>query len=202
MVNHAANDAHWEKKLRIRTAAARHEKKDDHHSPYEPTSYAVLERLAASGEIGRGDVLIDYGCGKGRVSLFLSYAAGCCSIGIEYDSALHAAAQENRAACPCSDRVSFILSPAEAYTVTTENRFYFFNPFSENILRAVLGRIRKSWYENPREIRLFFYYTQDAWLDFLSQQDALEFSGEIDCRDLFHNDDPREKIMIYQMLPV
>ena len=33
---------------------------------------AVLERIANSGLISKKDVLLDYGCGKGRVDFFLT----------------------------------------------------------------------------------------------------------------------------------
>lgn len=39
----------------------------------EPTPYCVLERLANSGLIRKKDVVLDYGCGKGRVDFFLYY---------------------------------------------------------------------------------------------------------------------------------
>ena len=186
MVDHAANDARWEKKLRICTAAAQYEKKDGHHSPYEPTNYAVLERLAASGQILRSDTLIDYGCGKGRVGFFLSHALGCRTIGVEYDERLHAAALENLRSYSgrSAASVSFVHASAESYVIEDANCFYFFNPFSEHILRAVLGRIRESWYANPREMKLFFYYTQDAYLNCLMEQDALDFAGDPDIRFL------------------
>lgn len=46
---------------------------DQYRYPYEPTPYCVLERLANSGWIRKGNTLLDYGCGKGRVDFFLSY---------------------------------------------------------------------------------------------------------------------------------
>lgn len=203
MIDHAANDARWEKKLHIRTAAAQYEKQDNHHSPYEPTSYAVLERLAESGWIVREDRVIDYGCGKGRVSFYLNHALGCNTIGVEYDAGLHAAAMENLSAYAGRKSggagISFVHAAAENYEVGSANCFYFFNPFSEHILQAVLGRIQESWYDSPREMKLFFYYTQDSYLSVLSHRDKLEFAAEIDCRDLFHNPDPREKILVYTM---
>ena len=202
MTDHAAINARWEKKLRIRTGAASHEKQDDHHSPYEPTSYAVLERLAGSGWIGRDDTVVDYGCGKGRVGFFLNYALGCRTVGVEYDERLHAAALENlKSYSGRADGISFALTSAENYKIGDANCFYFFNPFSASILQAVLGRIREGWYENLREIKLFFYYTQDAYLDCLARQDDLDFAGEVDCRDLFHNENSMERILIYRMNP-
>ena len=201
MTDHAAVNARWEKKLRIRTAAARHEKQDSHHSPYEPTGYAVLERLAGSGWIRREDIVVDYGCGKGRVDICLNYLLGCRTVGVEYDERLYLAALENLRSCGEKDGISFVHASAEDYKVGDANCFYFFNPFSVSILQAVLGRIRESWYENPREMKLFFYYTQPAYLDCLVRQDDLDFAGEIDCRDLFHSGNPMEKILIYKMNP-
>ena len=55
------------------------------------------------------------------------------------------------------NRTSFILSSAENYELPSEvDRCYFFNPFSVEILHSVLARIYESYYENPREILLFF----------------------------------------------
>lgn len=49
---------------------------DQYRYPYEPTPYSVLERLANTGYIRKGNTLLDYGCGKGRVDFFLSYQTG------------------------------------------------------------------------------------------------------------------------------
>ena len=196
-------DGKWEKKLGISTCAAAFEKDDKNHSRYEPTSYAVLERLAKSGFIGRDDVLVDYGCGKGRVGFYMNYVLGCRCIGVECDEGLCLAARENAASyAGRRGGVEFVCANAEGWAVPPEaNCFYFFNPFSAQILQSVLGRIREGWYENPREMKLFFYYTQDAYLDCLSQQDDLSFAGEIDCRNLFPGNNPMEKILVYKMNP-
>ena len=42
-----------------------------------------------------------------------------------------------------------------------------------------------SWYEVPREIRLFFYYPSDEYLTYLMTVDELMFVDEIPCMDLF-----------------
>lgn len=192
----------WDKKLNIRTSADHFEKEDSSHSRYEPSSYAVLERLAASGYIRRENTLVDYGCGRGRVGFFLSHATGCRSIGVEYNPALFADAQANLAAFSGRGaRISFVCASAESYVPAGADCFYFFNPFSVQILRAVLGRILDCYYENPRPMRLFVYYALDEWISQLMSESCLQFAGEIDCRDLFHNDDPREKILIFELQP-
>jgi hypothetical protein len=67
------------------------------------------------------------------------------------------------------------------------------------ILRKVLARILKSYYENPREILLFFYYPADEYIACLMTLEELEFYDEIDCGDLFSGSDPRERILIFQL---
>lgn len=194
-------DAQWERKLGIQTAAAAFEKDDNHHSRYEPTSYAVLQRLAGSGYIQKNSVLVDYGCGKGRVGFFLNYITGCRTIGVEYDEKLFEEAEENHRNYTGGNRadcsVHFTCVPAERYHVQDADSFYFFNPFSVNILRCVLERIFESYYENPREMKLYFYYALDEYRSFLMTDDRLRLMDEIECGDLFHNSDPKEKILVY-----
>ena len=63
----------WDKLLKIKTSGRDDTKSDCFRYPYEPTPYCVLERLANSGLIQEGDVILDYGCGKGRVGFFLAH---------------------------------------------------------------------------------------------------------------------------------
>ena len=42
------------------------------------------------------NVLVDYGCGAGRVDLFFSAETGCRSVGIDYDEKLIRKAESNQ----------------------------------------------------------------------------------------------------------
>ena len=100
---------------------------------------------------------------------------------------------------PILTAADFVLTGAEAYEVPKEvNRCYFFNPFSVEILHKVMARILDSWYEDPREIFLFFYYPDDAYIAYLMTVEELEFYDEIPCDDLFPGD-PRERVLIFQL---
>ena len=81
----ANSEYNWDKLLRIATCGRDETNADAYHHPYEPTPYSVLERMADSGFFGREDVVLDYGCGKGRVGFFLSHRTQARTIGIEYD---------------------------------------------------------------------------------------------------------------------
>lgn len=190
----------WEKKLNIKTLSSRHKKDDGNHSRYEPTPYSVLERLSKSGLISETDVLVDYGSGKGRVGFFLSFICGLKSIGVEYDPVMYDFAVQNLLNYEGRrDRVAFVLESAENYKVSYANLFYFFNPFSVRILKSVIRRILESYYENPRRMLLFFYYALDSYLTELMNEPLFTYEGEIDMRDLFHNEDEKEKILIFSL---
>ena len=194
------NENKWDKLLRIRTSGRDDSRSDQYRYPYEPTPYSVLERLAFSGYIGKKNTLVDYGCGKGRVNFFLSYQTRCRSIGIEYDERILETALENQKSAVSAGRVKLVLQNAETYVVPeTADRFYFFNPFSVEILRSVLERIRESYYEQPREMMLFFYYPSDEYVSHLMTMDELTFVDEINCRDLFDGENSRERILVFQI---
>ena len=193
------NEEKWDRLLQIRTSGRDDSHADQYRYPYEPTPYCVLERLADSGYLRKGNTLLDYGCGKGRVEFFLSWQTRCRSIGIEYDERIYEKAAENQKRAAAAGRVIFELANAEQFQVPEEaDRIYFFNPFSLEILQKVISRIIASYYAAPREILLFFYYPSDEYISFLMTVDELTFSDEIDCGDLFQEKDPRERIVIFE----
>ena len=190
----------WDKLLQIKSTGRDDSHADRFHHPYEPTPYSVLERLANKGFIGKRDVVLDYGCGKGRVDFFLSYQTKARTIGIEYDERIYQSAMNNRKTAVSGNRTEFALANAETYIVPPQvSRCYFFNPFSVEILHKAMARIMESYYENPREILLFFYYPSDEYRSYLMTVDEVEFFAEIACGDLFQGNDPREQILVFKL---
>ena len=191
----------WDRLLRIRTTGRDDSRADQYRYPYEPTPYSVLERLAGAGYIRKGNTLLDYGCGKGRVDFFLAGQTRCRAIGVEYDARIYEKASENQKTAVSAGRTVFMRMAAEDYPVPGEvDRIYFFNPFSLEILRKVMGRILESYYETQREILFFFYYPSDEYLSFLMMEPMLQFQDEIDCQDLFDGGDPRERTLIFELV--
>lgn len=192
-------ETEWDKLLRIKTSGRDDSHADQYRYPYEPTPYSVLERLASSEYIGKSNILLDYGCGKGRVSFFLAYQCKCKSIGIEYDGRIYEGAVRNKESAVSGKRVELIHTNAETFEIEDADRIFFFNPFSVEILKSVMHRIKESWYGNPRQILLLFYYIQDEYVSYLMAMDELMLVDEIDCRDLFEGVNPRERIMVFEM---
>lgn len=194
------NEIRWDKLLHIQTMGRDDSNSDQYRYPYEPTPYSVLECLANTGYIRKNNTLLDYGCGKGRVDFFLSYQTRCRSIGIEYDERIYQKAVENKDKAVSGGRTSMELANAEIFAVPENaDRMYFFNSFSVEILEKVMARILESYYQNPRAIQLFFYYPSDEYISYLMTIDELMFVDEISCNDLFPGQDPRERIVIFEM---
>lgn len=191
-------DREWDRRLHVRTCG-REDEANANYAPYEPTPYAVLQRLADSGCIKRRSRLLDYGCGKGRVAVFMAATVGCRVTGIDQSQKLIDIAVENRRASRTGDRVTLRQALAEQYPVTDEDAFFFFNPFSEKVFEGVLRRLCASCRENPRPMALFCYYPSEAYVAALEAEPMATYADTIDCGDLFNGNDPRERIEIYRL---
>lgn len=193
------NEFRWDQKLNIKTTGRDDSHADNTHHPYEPTPYSVLQRLAESGYINKSDKVVDYGCGKGRVGFFLENEIGCKVTGIEFDRHIYKQAIKNLESFRRSADIEFLCENAEKYKPDEQNVFFFFNPFSVSLLQIVIGQIISSFYENPRNMKLFFYYPSDAYISYLMSVDELNFADEIDCSDLFDTNKQRERIVVFEI---
>ena len=189
-----------DKQLKIQTTGRDDSKEDTYHHPYEPTPYSVLERLVESEYVTKDNILVDYGCGKGRVDFYLSSQIGCKTIGIDFDERMIKKALENSKSFVGKLKPEFQCISAESYEVGNGDCFYFFNPFPIEILRSVLGKLLESYYENPRLMTLFFYYPDKEYVAYLMTKDELMFVDEIDCMDLFEGENKRERILIFEIM--
>ena len=190
----------WDTQLNIDTEGLDERLADWHHFRYEPTPYEVLERILDSGLIHEKNHVLDMGCGKGRVSFFLAQTIGCRTTGVDFDPNMIEMAEINRKNVQHPELIQFVCAKAEEYEITDEDCFYFFNPFSEKILRSAIGRILDSWYQNHRPMKLFFYYPSHDVLSYLMTLDELIFLDEIDCEDLYEEPDVRERVMVFETI--
>lgn len=193
-------------KLHIDTVGRNDSFSTDHLYPYEPTSYHVLDRLIESGYITGTDQVLDYGCGKGRVPIYLNHKLGCRTIGVELvdgffdDAVKNSERYKKSASLVAVDDISLLHLSAQKYDIPSSvNRFFFFNPFSVAVFKGVMGKVIESYYEKERRMILFFYYPQDEYIAYLSGIDEVMFVDEIDCTDLFSEKDDRNRIMIYEL---
>lgn len=190
----------WDKLLHIKTTGRDDTISDLVRYPYEPTDYAVLEQLANSGYIGKSNTVVDYGCGKGRVSFFLTSQTKCRAIGVEYNPRLYERACANQESAQRGNRVTLLQQDAVNFDVPQQvDRCFFFNPFAVEILSTVLDNLQKSCQKSPRDILLIFYYPSPAYTEYLSRLSQLTLIDTMDCRPGAKYRDPREKLLVFRL---
>lgn len=185
-------------KLHIQTTGRNDKYSDHHHYPYEPTAYSVLDKLVDTGYITRSDVLLDYGCGMGRVPIYLREKVGCKGYGVELVKHFYSIACKNKKSYIHGADVEFIHGKAEKYQLKDDvTACFFFNPFDISILRGVVQQIKKSYEEHPRKIKMYFYYPQDEYVTFLLSIPEFELAGEVDCGGSAALEEVRNRIIIF-----
>jgi SAM-dependent methyltransferase len=77
--------------------------------PYVPTPPDVVETMLKLGEVAKGDILYDLGCGDGRIVVMAAQKFGIArGTGIDIDPDRIREAQENARQAGVADRVRFI----------------------------------------------------------------------------------------------
>lgn len=195
-------DLGWDVKLNISTESFDYSAEDADNYGYDPTPYVVLEELVQLDILKKDDVIVDYGCGKGRISFFINSQIGCEVIGIDHSRNLIEDACENlKSYGGCGD-IIFIRSRAEDYVPDTANRFYFFNPFSTKVFREVLKRIEESFEKNPREILIFFYYSTIEYKLYLPTEPRLELVKSLHFTQEKINCSQSAKLDVFRFRPL
>ena len=145
-------------KLKIHTRGSDYSIMDTENYGYDPTPYAALKKPAESGEVTKEDTLVDFGCGKGRVGIYLHEHIGCKIIGVDYSWKRIDEAQENLKRYGETDEICFVHASAEQFDPGEGTCFYFFNPFALQVFEAMIRSIAKVQHETGKNMKIFFYY--------------------------------------------
>lgn len=175
-----------------------------HYNRYEATPYLALDELFNDYELANKDRVVDFGCGKGRLSFYLHHRFRSASIGIEMNGRLYQDACNNlnsylNNAKQSSHGIEFENCLAQDYVVKPEdNRFYFFNPFSTQIFMKVVDNILRSVEWHKRTIDLILYYPTTDYIQFLETRTNFEFMKEVKVQGLYeHNEN--ERFLIFRL---
>ncbi|NLI60444.1 MAG: methyltransferase [Clostridiales bacterium] len=192
-----------DRSLSIRTTGIREWQSGEvHYNRYEPTPYAALDRLFQNYNMGQDARVVDFGCGRGRVAFYIHKRFGIPVTGIEVNDKTYEEAISNKTAYRAKAKhikapIRFEYGHAEDYQVkSTDNRFYFFNPFSIKIFRKVVGNILESVRENPRSVDLIIYYPTAQYKQFLKKDTPFELINKVRIPKAL---DKKEKFLIYRL---
>ena len=129
----------------------------NHAENYQGANYFLLEKVFLwLQNINANSNIIDYGCGKGRVLIVAAFYGFNKITGIDFAKELCEEAQKN--IIPLQQyfpqkRFDVIHADAVDYQIEDDmNVFFFFNPFDEVVMLAVVKNILLSLKKNPREV--------------------------------------------------
>ena len=150
---------------------------------YQPSRVIPLKKLfnKIKPHIPDNSVLVDFGCGKGRV-LLIAKSFGFSEVrGIEFASELCTIARKNCSVfetntgsnTPCriieADVTNYAINPEE-------NVFFLFNPFDEEVLQKVVSGISNSLKARHRKVLIIYHFPKfinvfDRSMDYVRLQD-------------------------------
>lgn len=174
-----------------------------HYHRYEPTPYFALEELLAHYEITENDHIVDFGCGMGRLNFFLHHKTGASVVGIDMNEQFIRESLKNyknyqKKYKIKEDILQFHCCYAEKYRIQpTENKFYFFNPFSIPIFIKVLNNIFTSVEHSKRIVDVILYYPSDDYQFYLEHHTPFQLVKEIPIPHLYEKN-PQERFLIYR----
>jgi len=76
--------------------------------PYVPTPPDVVEAMLKLGDVKKGDVLFDLGCGDGRIVIMAAQKFGATGTGVDIDPERIKEANDNARQAGVTDRVHFL----------------------------------------------------------------------------------------------
>lgn len=174
-----------------------------HYNRYEATPYEALEHLFQAYRFRKGDRVVDFGCGRGRVTFSIHNRFHVPVVGIEAHDRTYEEALANKSSYrfkakrnPAPIKLKYGL--AEHYKVKpSDNRFYFFNPFSHRVFQKVMGNIMKSVEETPRHVDVILYYPLPEYKHVLGNHN-LKVINRITIPNA---EDALDKFLIYRFSP-
>ncbi len=131
-----------------------------HATLYMPVSFTLLEEIFNQIPITSRNHFLDMGCGKGRALCIAAHAGFKQVTGIDFSKDLCDSAKENLA-------ITVKKISTFSFKVINNDAFYFeipddvdciffFNPFDEIIMSAVVNNIFESLQNNPRKINIIY----------------------------------------------
>ncbi|MFS0690886.1 class I SAM-dependent methyltransferase [Sporosarcina sp. 179-K 8C2 HS] len=199
------NEKEYDNLLRIKTGGTLELlSQSAHYNRYEATPYEALDELFETYKLHQSDGFVDFGCGKARVSFYVHHHFGASVTGIEMNGQLYEDAIENlvkyrRKAKFRGGAIRFERCFAETYEIDpSENKFYFFNPFSIQIFMTVIRNILLSAERVARPVDIILYYPTAEYVQFMDNQTPFELWKEVKV-DRLYDKNENERFLIYRL---
>lgn len=171
----------------------------------ESSSYADLDRFIAEYDWRENSQLVDFGSGKGRIVFYLNHQKGIPATGIEVNKVAYYHLVQNlidyrEQFGKKENDITLLEVKAEDYEIkSSDDLFYFFNPFTVNIFKKVVANIEQSLQEHPRIADIVLYYPNISYEYFLDKDTSFNHIQKIKNKKYFLNN--RESFVVYRYYP-
>lgn len=176
----------YDQQLHIRTVGIREwGRKEKQYNRYEATPYKALDKFFDVYTLNKNDRVVDFGCGRGRVTFYIHDRFHVPVTGVEandktFEEALMNKQSYRRKREHIEAPILLEFALAEQYPIYEEdNCFYFFNPFSHKIFKQVVRNILKSVEEHPREVDIILYYPLEEFTFFLNRETPFDMLNQV-----------------------
>jgi precorrin-6B methylase 2 len=171
-----AEDRVWEYRLGIETRAPGGFD-DVEHRGYDTIPYRVIFTIFNRLMLGPQDVLVDIGCGRGRVLCCAARYGIAQVIGVDDVAPLAAAAQRNLSMLrKCSNIHSRVIcGKAQKVDYSNVTAVYMYNPFGASTTREVMKVMAEHLARKPHPVRIAYVNPR--------QETVLAEAGWLECYD-------------------
>ena len=194
----------YDKMLNISTTGLRSWGRKSLYNRTESTPYLALESLIDNYDFSESDSLVDFGAGKGRVSIYLYDKCGISVTGVEINELTYVDLCDNIQSYFSSHgetqgaELTATKEYAEQYEIQAkDNKFFFFNPFDVVIFKKVINNIISDAINNNKQVDIILYYKVDKYVDFL-ESTRFKLHKKIKVKGSIF---PSEKILVYRLKP-
>ena len=202
IINRIFTNKKYDKKFNINTTGTRNWDKSNLYHRTESTPYLALDNLVEEYRVNQDDHLVDFGAGRGRVSIYLFEKWNIPVKGIEINDFTYVEFAENISNYLSKHRnnndLNITKEYAENYKITDkENKFFFFNPFNVSIFEKVINNILANAIKNNKEVEIILYYPTIEYKSFLEETPFILIQ-EIKTKNAIF---PNERFAIYKYTP-
>jgi predicted RNA methylase len=151
-----ACDFLWERKLNIRTTGGAPSPHPDARH-YGCLAYDTYFRIFDRLQLNANDVVVDLGCGKGRVVCVAATYPVKEVVGVEIDPDLHKLGEVNGSIMRGRRApLRFVCQSATEFNYDSATTVVLISPFGEQTMDKTLDRIEQSLEANPREFKIAY----------------------------------------------
>jgi SAM-dependent methyltransferase len=145
------------------------------HAEYATISFGDVFTILDFLSPGKEDVLVDVGCGKGRIVCSAARYRLREVIGFDDTPILCGMAERNLARIRGRRTLARVINcDAESFDYSLGTIYYMYYPFGDRTMQMVLDKLYESLQQRPRTVRIAYVYDPPGWYAYPHSEHVLK----------------------------